>query len=124
MVYDSQIKFGTLILGGTGNNSITTIRRNQVPGSIKTKDGSGTWVITPIPGRSKDVRIEITGNLKGTNRDADRATLKGYENDVRRLEDGIDNGDYIIIPDTLIFHDDARNKTVYEYSMVLLAWNQ
>ena len=98
--------------------------RGEVQGSIKTLMNN-TWVITLVPGRNKDTRIILSGQLTGSNRDADRATLKTYETQVRRFDDGIDNADYIIEPESLKFGDnDQDSSTRYFYTMVLLEWNQ
>ena len=121
----NQVKFGTLILGGgsSGSNVINSLDKGKVPGTLKAKFG-GTFNLTVIPGRARDRTVTISGLLQGTNKDSDKSTLIGYEDDVRRYEDGVDNGDYIIAPGSLVFNDTGKQKTIFSYSMTLIEWNQ
>lgn len=124
MAYNNYVKFGTLTLSGAGANSVYTISMTKVPGTLKLRQNE-IVTFTQIPGRAKERRVTITGIFQGTNKDSHRTTLKNYDNgSVRRFEDGVHDGDYIIEPETLIFNDSADIKNTYPYSMVLREWKQ
>ena len=115
------IKLGTVVLGCNANgNSVTSIARTKVPGTKKSRFNE-TLTLARIPGRSKEWRVTIIGRLLGTSKDSDRTTLQGYDDaGLRRFEDGIVDGDYVIEPGSFVETDAGDSKTEIGYSMTLL----
>ena len=123
MSYANILKLGTLTLGGvSGANVINNISKNLVDGTAKSIT-NGKVSLTIIPNKEQEMRIVISGSLQGTNRDADKSTLTAYSRgQIRRYEDGVDNGDYIIEKGSLVFSDTDTKKTIYPYTMALRAY--
>ena len=124
MTIGSTIVLGTLTLGG-GSNTIQSIIPSKRAGTKKQIYGQ-SYNETTIPGRNKEWIISVVGRLSGTDYDTDRTTLQGYHDDSkpRRYTDGVRTIDVIIMPSSLVFNDIAPAKAVYDYSMVLVEYNQ
>ena len=120
----TTIVLGTVTIGG-GTNTIQSIRPYKKAGTKKQIYGQ-SYNETVIPGRNKEWIITIVGRLSGINYDTDRTTLQGYHDDsrIRRYNDGIRDIDVIIIPGSLVFDDRAPARSIYDYSMTLVEYNQ
>lgn len=121
----STIAFGTLTLdGGTQGNWITSLIARKVTGSLKERINE-TVSITEIPGRAKEWLIDISGFFQGANMESDADTLEGYDNgSVRGFADGDHDGNYIIIPNTLVINRENERKTIIPYSMTIRQFTQ
>ena len=123
MGYDTVIKLGTVILGGSGQNTVTGLSKGEVEATAKSII-NGVVILTVVPGKGLETRIEIRGVLQGANRDSDRSTLNTYhQGNVRRYDDGITSGDFVMETGSLRFDDiNTESRTRYLYSMVLREW--
>lgn len=125
MPFTNSITLGTVTLdGANGGNWIDNLNASKTDGSIKKRLNETISIIT-IPGRNKEWLIEISGFLAGANRDNDESTLIGYDNgSVRGYYDGIHDGNYIIVPNSLKFAKKNNTKTIYPYSLTLRQYTQ
>ena len=121
----SSITFGSLVLdGGTGGNWIEPLTATRVAGSLKQRFNENV-TIQEIPGRGKEWSIEISGALSGGNMENDLDTLESYnDGSVRQFVDGDHDGNYIIVPGTLIVNRLNIQKTIIRYSMTLRQYTQ
>lgn len=121
----TSITFGTLVLdGSSGGNYIEPMTATRVAGSLKQRLNQNV-TIQEIPGRAKEWQIEITGLLSGNNREADLDTLEGYnDGSVRQFVDGDHDGNYIIVPGTLVVNRSSAETTIIRYSMTIRQYTQ
>ena len=121
----STITFGSLVLdGSSGGNWIEPLIATRVAGSLKQRFNENV-TIQEIPGRGKEWQIDISGVFSGANMEADLDTLEGYNNgSVRQFIDGDHNGNYIIIPGSLVVSRVNTEKTIIRYSMILRQYTQ
>lgn len=123
MTFNSSVLFGSLTLDGAdGANWIDSLIPVKVPGSIKSRFNEAL-TIKEIPGRSKEWQITISGNLAGTNKDADEATLQSYDTGVvRGYSDGDHDGNYVIT--NLQIDKTNKTKTYTSYSLTIRQYTQ
>ena len=96
----------------------------RVQGSLKQRFNENL-TIQEIPGRAKEWQIEITGLLSGNNREADLDTLESYnDGSIRQFVDGDHDGNYVIIPDTLVVNRLNIEPTIIRYSMTIRQYTQ
>jgi len=121
----SSITFGSLLIdGGSGGNYIEPMTAVRVPGSLKQRFNENV-TIQEIPGRAKEWQIDITGLLSGNNREADLDTLESYnDGSVRQFVDGDHDGNYIIVPGTLVVNRLNTEPTIIRYSMQIRQYTQ
>lgn len=95
------------------------------PATYKMKIGNNLSIVKRIGG-SKEKYIVIEGDIYGANKDTERTTLIGLDDALNHTYvDGLHDGNYILVPGSLKFSDDAqRNPTHYEYTVELIEYNQ
>lgn len=112
-IYNSTITFGSVTL------FVDRLMTRKLPGTLKQVIGK-TLRQRTIPGRAvQDWRITITGRHVDTSRDADRATLQGYQDlKIHTLTDGYHDGNYFI--ESIRYEDAGNTPTSYKFTLVLI----
>ena len=95
--------------------------------TLKHTIGRVVAILGPSLGSNALERVlRITGQLRGSvaTRDTTRTNLQALEDGERhQFVNGVQNGDYAIMPGTLIFPDDGTTSvSVYRFSMELVEW--
>lgn len=115
--------YTTITFGGVTLNALN-VDKSLVPGTIKQTLG-GEVIQIVIPGRAKENRITIVGQMFGSTIDTDRTALLALDNGkAYDYSDGLLTGKKMMI-DSLTFADDGeREATVYDYTLELVEFVQ
>ena len=118
--------FSTITFGGETLNVLEFTSRILVPGTIK-QTFSGEITEVRIPGKAKENRISLRGQIRGVNKDTLRTNLKNLDNSkTHDYSDGILNNVKMMIPNGgLVFNDlGGREVGIYDYTLSLIEFNQ
>ena len=113
--YNSTITFGALTL------TITRTTPIKMPG-MRFQIVGRNLVSKQLPDRTTFTwQLRLEGFWNGDNRHVDRGILEGYDDvTARSLVDGIHDGEYFIMPGSLMFNDDRTSPNHYRYSFTLV----
>jgi len=116
--------YGNIVFGGV-TLDVRQITKSKVAGTIKQIQG-GDMSEQVVPGRAKEFRITIEGDLQGSTKDADRTSLENLDNaNPHEYSDGLITIKAIIPNGGLEFRDDGgKEATVVEYTMELFEFLQ
>jgi len=128
-IYNSVAEFGSLQF------SLSDVTPSEKPSTLKTKLGK-TFVEKNIPMRdANDTVLQISGLLNGLSRtsaqtiseaiEVDRAALIALQDGTyHAYDDGRYSGNFAIVPETLVFEDDANNMPgqPMKFTMTLVQW--